>query len=114
MSNQSTRIEKQAIILNNKKGNLVTTYYLEPGALGDFGWRRLSIKFERTDDNVKAEKQYSIESKESARLNGISVTIFQVFELYGDAWVHAGTFNVESKGIARDATCLKAWLTREH
>lgn len=114
MSNQTIRTEKRSIILNNKKGNLVTTYCLKSNALGGFDWHTLYVKFERTDDNLKAEKQYSIESKESARLNGVSVTIFQVFELYGGAWVYAGTFNVESKGIARDATCLKAWLTREH
>ena len=113
MTNQSTRTEKETILLNNQKGNLVTTYCLKRNALGGFDWHITSVHFEKSDDDdLIAEKQYSIESKEKVRLNGVSSTIFEVFELKGDKWVKVGTSSVKSKGVARDATCLKAWLNR--
>lgn len=110
MSNQSIHIEKKAITLNNKKGNLVTTYYLKQNALGGFDWHRQSVNFEKSDDDLIVEKQYAIKSKEAVRLNGVFSTIFEVFELNGDKWVKVGTSSVKSKGVARDTTCLKAWL----
>lgn len=112
MSNQSIRTEKEAIILNNQKGNLITTYCLKRNALDDFNWHVLSVNFEKSDDDLIVEKQYSIESKETVSLNGVSSTIFEVFELDGDQWVYVGTSYVKSRGVARDATCLKAWLSR--
>ena len=114
MENETFRSEKKAVILNGKKGNLVTTYHLKPGALGDFGWHKHSVAFERKNEDLKAEKEYSIEAKETAKLKGKSVTIFQVFEYIDNSRVYVGTFNVSSRGVARDATCLKAWLTNEY
>lgn len=111
MTNQSIRAEKEAIILNNQKGNLVTTYCLKHNALGGFDWHIMSVHFEKSDDDLIVKKQYSIESKAKVRLNGVSSTIFEVFELNGDKWVKVGTSSVKSKGVARDATCLKAWLS---
>lgn len=114
MSNQTIRIERQSIILNNKKGNLVTTYHLKPGNIGDFAWHKVSVTFEKTNDNSKTEERYLISDKEFVRLNGVMVTVFKVFKMYDDAYIYVGTYRVPSRGVARDATCLKAWLNREY
>lgn len=113
MSNNTYRFEKQSIYLNGVKGNLITHYFLHRNALGGFDWHKESVTFERSGDNEKPEKSYSIRDKQRCYLNGVSSTIFLVFEICGDAEYYLGTGSVKSKGFARNSTCIKAWLMNE-
>lgn len=113
MSNNTYRFEKQSIYLNGVKGDLITHYRLHRNALGGFDWRKESVTFERSDDNEKTEKAYSIKDKQCCYWNGVSSTVFQVFEVRENAEYYLGTWKVKSKGVARNSTCLKAWLMNE-
>lgn len=110
MKDSKVKFESQAIFLNGVKGNLVTEYVLLPNALGGFDWHKNSVNFVKSTDNNKPEFSYNIRAKQLCNIKGKSNTMFEVFKDDGDREVYIGRYHVPSKGVARNATCLKAWL----
>lgn len=114
MSNPSTSIEKRPVIFNHTSGYIVTTYSLIHSEFGDEAWIISSVDFEKSAGILNHETQYQIKGKATAFVQNKSATRFEVFELIGGQWVFIGSSYVYSRGLARDKTCLKAWLNREY